>query len=363
MARDHARLLTSIWDPTSEFRQLPADAQRVYMLLVSQRSINHAGVLPLTVRKWANCSPDTTVEDVWSALKVLAEERYIVVDQDTEEVLVRSYIRNDGVAKQPNVLKAALRLAEAVESPKLRVALASELRRLGMEHAGEVADALVAAIEAPAADSEPNPSVNPSPSPSGTLPFASTEPLGQNAGVGEGEVVISRSVVTSVSATSTKPRPKTASKHHAPDPAAFDAFWDAYPRKVGKQEAIRAYTKALKITDSATLLTAIVAHAAYWAKAGRDQEGIPHAATWLNNRRWEDQLAGCAPARADPVRWLREQWQAGRVSEIRKFFNVDYQEPAHRGDGDYWTDVLKPHNQAWITAHHDAIVQRLKDRT
>jgi hypothetical protein len=207
MAREHARILTRIWDPESDFRNRSADAQRLYFLLLSQRSLNHAGVLPLTVKKWANCCAGTTADDIWSALKELAEERYVVVDADTEEVLVRSYIRNDGVAKQPNILKAALRLASEVESPKLRAVLAGELRRLHLEHADRVADAISGTL--PKTPSEPIPKDSPNPkstvdnpvdnpvdkNPSGTPPEVIGEPFDQNAGIGERGVVISSSVV------------------------------------------------------------------------------------------------------------------------------------------------------------------------
>jgi hypothetical protein len=197
MARDHARWQTRTWDPASDFRTLRSDAQRLYMVMTSHKSINHAGVLPLQPKKWAGLAPDTTVEDVMATLDVLVAERYVVVDADTEEVLVRTFIRNDGVAKQPNVLKAALRQASAIESPKLRAALAVELRRLGSAEAARVADTIA---PNPSGNPSPNPSVNGSgnPSatvdnpvdknPSGTLPGTPREPIAQGSGevVGEG---------------------------------------------------------------------------------------------------------------------------------------------------------------------------------
>jgi hypothetical protein len=195
MAREHARILTSIWDPSSDFRLLGPAEQRLYFLLLSQRSLNHAGVLPLTVRKWAGSCAGTSIEDVWTSLKALDAARYVVVDTDTEEVLIRSFIRNDGIARQPNVLKAALRLATGIESPRLRAALAGELRRLGTDIAGRVADELVGATEEPLPEGLPEPIAEPLPkgsgnpgkpvdkNPSGTP----REPLARDAGEGEGE--------------------------------------------------------------------------------------------------------------------------------------------------------------------------------
>lgn len=199
MAREHARILTRIWSDL-DWRELPPAEQRLYFLLLSQGNVTQAGVLPLQVRKWAKGSKHTSEEDIAEALAVLAAERFVVVDEDTEEVLIRSFIRNDGVLKIPNVLKAALRAATAVESSKLRAALAVELRRLRRREASEVADELV-----------PNPSgtcptdwiANPSGTNAEPVETGSgtrsepvkvrdgiPEPAGEGVGEGEGEPLV-----------------------------------------------------------------------------------------------------------------------------------------------------------------------------
>lgn len=167
MAREHARILCSIWRPGDDFRDRSPEAQRLYFLIVSQRELNNAGVAPLMVNKWARCSAGTSVEDIETALVELEEARYVVVDRDTEELLVRTFIRNDGVAKQPNVLKSALRLAEQIESETLRVALARELVRLGHRDAMVTASVLDPdGFAGLAADPSVNPFINPSSNPS-----------------------------------------------------------------------------------------------------------------------------------------------------------------------------------------------------
>ena len=141
MAREHGRLLTSIWrDP--DFRARTAEAQRMYAVLISQGIVNNAGVLPLQISKWAKASDHTTEQDVYDALIELFDSRFVYFDEDTEETLIRSFIRNDGVLKQPNIFKNALRCAGSVESPFLRAALAVELRRLKRDDASSVASDL-----------------------------------------------------------------------------------------------------------------------------------------------------------------------------------------------------------------------------
>lgn len=71
---------------------------------------------------------------------------------------------------------------------------------------------------------------------------------------------------------------------------AFLAFWDAYPRKVDKQDAIRSWDKIEHEPEvDAHIMSGLAAHKAsdQWTKDGG--AFIPHPATWLNKRRWESQ--------------------------------------------------------------------------
>ncbi len=78
---------------------------------------------------------------------------------------------------------------------------------------------------------------------------------------------------------------------HLPVTGAFDGFWSSYPRKVAKQEALKAWRKAVKGPGkvSPTVLSERLAvQKRAWATEGRAPDKVPHAATWLNGRRWED---------------------------------------------------------------------------
>lgn len=77
--------------------------------------------------------------------------------------------------------------------------------------------------------------------------------------------------------------------------AAFARFWASYPRKEGKQKAAAAFGKVTVSTD--ILLAALERQkkSSQWTKD--NGQFIPHPATWLNGKRWEDEVAGaCAPA-------------------------------------------------------------------
>ena len=71
-------------------------------------------------------------------------------------------------------------------------------------------------------------------------------------------------------------------------PERFAAFWAYYPRGENKQRAVKAWDK-LKPDDA---LIATMGRALAKQKASPDWQrgiGIPHASTWLNGRRWEDE--------------------------------------------------------------------------
>lgn len=72
---------------------------------------------------------------------------------------------------------------------------------------------------------------------------------------------------------------------------SFDEFWNAYPRKVAKAHAFKAWQK-LKPDDGllSTILEAVKVQSKSDAWSREGGKFVPYAATWLNGRRWEDQI-------------------------------------------------------------------------
>lgn len=73
-------------------------------------------------------------------------------------------------------------------------------------------------------------------------------------------------------------------------PADFDQFWSIYPNKVGKRDAEKAFSKAVKRADISIILAGLKA---YVAKT--DDRPWCNPATWLNQDRWEDRPATPPP--------------------------------------------------------------------
>lgn len=72
-------------------------------------------------------------------------------------------------------------------------------------------------------------------------------------------------------------------------PSPFERFWLAYPRKIGKADARKAFAK-VKVPIE-TLLSAIEQQTRSEQWTRENGRFIPNPATWLNQGRWEDELS------------------------------------------------------------------------
>ena len=71
--------------------------------------------------------------------------------------------------------------------------------------------------------------------------------------------------------------------------ARFDEFWKAYPKKVGKDDARKAFAKRKVDAEMlASMLNAIASQACSMAWTKDSGQFIPNPSTWLNGGRWQD---------------------------------------------------------------------------
>ena len=340
MARDHGRVLCTIWyDP--DFVTLKPREQLTYVLLISQPWMNWAGICPVMLDGWAASSDGATIADVSASLDELQRRGYVAVDYGTREVLVRSFMRHNGVAKSANVLTSALKSATAVTSTPLRSILASELRRLNHKRADKAADG----IDPRTNPSETLPEGFPNPSetlpegfanPSETLPEGFAGPVGvpgpqpsvdgplvgrpdqDIVGVSEGttggneedksrtlpegfpnpsgrvsrdrdrDIDISSFSSSSLTSVKSEDKPKTPKTPKPPGDPAFAEFWAAYPLKKSKVAASKSFAKVVKDgIDPEVLIAGAKRYAA--EQAGKDSDFVKHPATWLNKGCWDDE--------------------------------------------------------------------------
>jgi len=129
MARNFAQVQLRIW-VDDEWTALSVEAQHLYMLLLSQEDIGPSGLIPLRPRRWAKLARNASVDNVMASLAELDAGSFLVVDEETSEVLVRTFIRNGENYKHVRLLRTALNQAERAESPRIRSALGQELAKL-----------------------------------------------------------------------------------------------------------------------------------------------------------------------------------------------------------------------------------------
>lgn len=103
-------------------------------------------------------------------------------------------------------------------------------------------------------------------------------------------------------------------------PKEFERFWDRYPRKVKKVQALKAWEQ---INDDLKqrALRAVEKFAEDCKKKNTEPEFFAHAPTWLNNDRWEDfegeehkpWFEKLDPS--NPPETITSEWARGVVSE------------------------------------------------
>lgn len=71
--------------------------------------------------------------------------------------------------------------------------------------------------------------------------------------------------------------------------ADFADWYAQYPKRVARALAERAWAK-MSERDREAAIASLPTHLRFWTASGTDRMYIPNPATWLNGRRWEDEL-------------------------------------------------------------------------
>lgn len=86
----------------------------------------------------------------------------------------------------------------------------------------------------------------------------------------------------------------------------FASFWTKWPRKQDRKAALKAWRR-MKPKDRAAALDAVEPWVEnYWrGRKDRNPNFIPYGASWLNGRRWEDEIPSGVPGAAQPTQMER----------------------------------------------------------
>lgn len=285
MARDRANINTDIWND-DDFRSLSSGAQLLYFQLLTSATLTYAGVADWRPNRLAALASGRSASEVRADGEELSEGLYIVTDEDTEEVLIRSFMKHDGLLQKPNVAKAMVKAYNKVYSLTLKGVIVHELNKL---HEGfpewrafEVEEVL---------DVMGNRSVNPS------------------------ELVTRR--VPETLPERDAPLPTTnylLPTTHYPPPsptdvgAEFERAYSHWPKKTERAKSEKKFTQ-LAAKHGAEWLADQVARFGDAYAATTEKKFVPALVVWLNGERWTDELPS-APAERKPQRPIpaNDEW-------------------------------------------------------
>ena len=69
----------------------------------------------------------------------------------------------------------------------------------------------------------------------------------------------------------------------------FDDWYKSYPKKIARADAEKAWRK-MSEAEQKSAIESLPAHVQYWNACGTERQYMPHPATWLRGKRWEDEI-------------------------------------------------------------------------
>lgn len=291
MAREFARVKLSIWDD-DDFRSLPIPAQHLYFLLLTAPSLTYCGTVDWRPARLSGMAGEWGRTEVEAAAYILAERRYIIIDEATEEALIRSFIRHDGLMTKPRMAVSMVNAHRAVASLAIRGVIVHELQRLHAEDANLGGWKDIHGGPGAALDLLDRDAIDPadlaadlwSVCPSVCNAFATNGPSGLHHVC---------TPPTPAPTPTTSDIQTSPSKNLATDVAGemdrFDEFWNVYGKKVKRADAEKKWAKALTKVDADRIISAAAAYVAHERETNEGGRYIADASTWLHGERWRDE--------------------------------------------------------------------------
>lgn len=168
MARDRANIRLNLW-ADEDWRNLSIEAQHLYLMLLSHPSLSYAGVADWRPKRLAPLTGTATPEGIEDAAQELQSSAFVYADEDTEEILIRSFVRHDGVIRHPKLRVSMANDYAAISSSLIREFVAFELQRLSTEEPDLPLwehPSVKAILKATARDMRTHPQAQPKPNPS-----------------------------------------------------------------------------------------------------------------------------------------------------------------------------------------------------
>jgi len=342
MARSHGKLLASIWsDP--DFLALDTDAQWVYMMLLSQPKLALTGVLDYMPARWSRNTSDMTAERIENAVGTLEAARFVLVDRDTDELLIRTLVRHDISLSRlnSNLIKGLWSAWKAIASEVLKGEVVRQVPDAIWCHVTATPPADAVPFRSAIATSGSNYRFQPDDDPSGS-------PIQTEDTATEPHPPPEKAQVTTIETASSDQRSEPLNGTVNPNPLSpitthlspvsghlspitgpartptgslpkygFEWFWSEYPRHAKKPDAEKAWRS---VTGNGAadidIVNGVRRWVTFWQASDTEEQFIPHPATFLRNRQFADQ-----PPR--PPRTTSDRKRDEAVDVITSFISED----------------------------------------
>lgn len=119
MARSYARIDVQRFHD-DDWRALTLPQKAVFDMMLTHPKLSLCGALDLKYGSLVKYAPELNVDALSGILDALMEARYIAVDWDTDEAVIRTFVRHDGVLQNQNLGRGMWSAWVAVESDELR---------------------------------------------------------------------------------------------------------------------------------------------------------------------------------------------------------------------------------------------------
>lgn len=165
--KDHARVNLSIWGD-DDWLDLTPPAQHLYLVLWTSPSLSYCGAGDWKPAKIAERSKGWTTHAIETAASELSHRLFLLIDVNTEEFLLRSWVKHDGLWKQPNMAVSMANARADLASRALRGVVVHEVQKIRRENpdmGGWKRDALVDLLAQKSVDPASIPPFNPSGNP------------------------------------------------------------------------------------------------------------------------------------------------------------------------------------------------------
>ncbi|WP_188491950.1 hypothetical protein [Williamsia phyllosphaerae] len=120
---------TDIWG-NDDWLDLTVDAQNLYMMLYTSPALSLCGAADWHVGRLCNRAADWTPAKIERAAEELSERLFLIIDTETDECLLRSWVKHDGLWRTPNMAVSVTNARADLASRTLRGVIVHEVRKL-----------------------------------------------------------------------------------------------------------------------------------------------------------------------------------------------------------------------------------------